>query len=278
MSDRSDKRTRDNSMTGDAGTVMASDNAASEPHPLFPNADREVAFIFFRRRNADGSVERSPRDFAASEIQSWDQVFGRWGGGEYKAYGTDKWHRMIGVAPGRQDWVRFGGPSQPFAPPPVSPAPVPLSPLADLLNAAFEGTPLDIVREDDLLVTIAPICRAFGISSAVELRKLQRDPVWGVCRMRVPVPGGAREMACLRLYLLPVWLFTLKIDNVRASLHPKLLAFKHSAADMLGMFSVSALVDALDALEVRAAGERGDGCVRVAAVVTHGTRVAERTT
>jgi hypothetical protein len=261
-SDRSDQSVRD-SVSGDTGAVMASNNAVSDPHPLFPDANREVAFIFFRRRAADGSVERSPRTWAASQIQSWNEVFERWGGGEYKAYGTDKWHRMIGVARGGPNWARFEGASQPFVPPPAPPAPpVPLNPLVELLNAAFEGTPLDIVREDDLLVRVAPICRALGISSAAALRKLECDPVWGVCRMRVPVPGGAREMACLRLHLLPAWLFTLKIDDVRASLHPKLLAFKHSAADMLGMFSVSALVAALDALEVRAAGERGDGCVR----------------
>jgi hypothetical protein len=130
-----------------------------EPHPLFPREDggpenRDIHFISFSRRRSDGVIDNSPEDWRAGEINSWAQVVGPWGGGEYKAIGKDKNHRVVAWYPEKRgDWLLFDTESKPFTlrdprhlrhPHPATPAPAPLAPpaLTPLEAALFE-----LVRE-----------------------------------------------------------------------------------------------------------------------------------
>src|SRR6516225_3103969 len=91
------------------------------PHPLFPLDDerlehRDIQYVTFRRRRADGKIENCPEDIPASEIQSWADVVGHWGGGDYKAIGENKHHRIVASYPQQSgDWMLFGEESRPLS-------------------------------------------------------------------------------------------------------------------------------------------------------------------
>ena len=74
------------------------------PHSLFPMEDdgpehRDIQFISFRRRQSDGQVDHLAEDIPASEIATWADVVEPWGGGEYKAIGKNKHHRIVAWYP-----------------------------------------------------------------------------------------------------------------------------------------------------------------------------------
>ena len=89
-------------------------------HPLFPlegngPESRDIQFVSFRRRRTDGRADNCAEDIPAHLIQSWTQVQGPWGGGEYKAMAKDSHHRIVAWAPEKPgEWMLFDGPSKPF--------------------------------------------------------------------------------------------------------------------------------------------------------------------
>jgi hypothetical protein len=88
-------------------------------HPLFPGSDepeeRDIVWITFERRTADGTVEHLPEDIPRAEVTSWGQVIEWWGGGGYRAIGKDAGHRVAAVYPlGLNEWVHIDGDSLPF--------------------------------------------------------------------------------------------------------------------------------------------------------------------
>jgi hypothetical protein len=128
------------------------------PHPLFPREDggpesRDIHFISFCRRRSDGAIDYSPEDRLAGEINSWVQVVGPWGGGEYKAVGKDRNHRVVAWYPERSaEWLLFDTEPKPFtlreqrdrpSPPVAAAPPAPLAPLT-----IAECFLLDLIRKD----------------------------------------------------------------------------------------------------------------------------------
>jgi hypothetical protein len=130
-----------------------------EPHPLFPHEDgsperRDIRFVSFRRRQSDGRIDNSPEDIPAGEIHSWDQVVGPWGGGEYKAIGKDKNHRIVAWYPEKSGaWMPFDGESRPYtfrdprhqqSPRSAAPASAPSAPLT---STPVEAALLEVLLE-----------------------------------------------------------------------------------------------------------------------------------
>ena len=77
-------------------------------HPLFPREGdepetRDIHFVTFRRRRSDGKVDNCPEDVRGTEINSWADVVGPWGGGEYKAIGKDKNHKIVAWYPPKRE-------------------------------------------------------------------------------------------------------------------------------------------------------------------------------
>ncbi|MEP7119460.1 MAG: hypothetical protein ABJE95_00900 [Byssovorax sp.] len=104
----------------DARKQVSAPQDGYEPHPLFPCEHdgperRDIRFVSFRRRRSDGKIDNCAEDIPAAEIRSWKQVVGPWGGGEYKALGKDKNHRIVAWYPEKSgEWVLFDGASKPF--------------------------------------------------------------------------------------------------------------------------------------------------------------------
>ena len=131
------------------------------PHLLFPRDDsspehRDIQFVSFRRRRSDGTIDNSPEDIPAGEIHSWDQVVGPWGGGEYKAIGKDKNHRIVACSPEKSgEWALFDGESRPFtfrdprspqSPPSAAPTPAPAT-SPSLASMSLETELLELLVE-----------------------------------------------------------------------------------------------------------------------------------
>jgi hypothetical protein len=106
--------------SGAAGTLPFMSDAPPKEHPLFLREDNvavtsDIQYISFRRRRSDGQVDHCPEDIPADKITSWADVVGPWGGGEYKAIGKDKHHRIVAWSPPEQgEWLLFDQPSKPF--------------------------------------------------------------------------------------------------------------------------------------------------------------------
>lgn len=142
-----------------------------EPHPLFPRdddapEDRDICYVTFRRKRSDGRVDNCPEDIPAGEIQSWADVTGPWGGGEYKVIGKDRRHRIVAWYPPKNgEWLLFDQESRPFtlrnghryspavappAPPaaaPPAPPPAPPTPPAPPGPSPTETLMLEVLRE-----------------------------------------------------------------------------------------------------------------------------------
>lgn len=140
-----------------------------EPHPLFPREDdgpelRDIQFVTFRRRRSDGRIDNCPEDIPACEVLTWAEVVGPWGGGEYKAIGKDKKHRIVAWYPETSGgWTCFDGPSKPFTlrgqcvqtSPPIA---VPVAEHAPTMVAESPPTP-PLSLQSPLEATVAKLAR-----------------------------------------------------------------------------------------------------------------------
>ncbi len=180
MSDVDDKGDKQGSHEPlDARRHVSAPPDGYEPHPLFPREDgspecRDIRFVSFRRRRSDGKIDNSPDDIPAGEIHSWDQVVGPWGGGEYKALGKDKNHRIVAWYPEKSgEWALFDLASKPFtlrdprdqqSPPIAAPAPaVAEAPSASLASTPAETALLELLRE----LRATPSASTFSSDEAV---------------------------------------------------------------------------------------------------------------
>lgn len=115
----------------------------------------------------------------------------------------------------------------------------PVSPLAlvrvpyrygDLLAA--EG---DYPDERERPVPLRPFCDRLGIALSPQLRKLRSVPWTCVITMITQIPGDdqAREVACLPLRALPMWLVTISAGRVAPGAREILEAYQCEAAEVL---------------------------------------------
>lgn len=111
-----------------------------------------------------------------------------------------------------------------------NPAPVPA-----LVRAPFHDAELHAVRVgEDVWVAIRRTCEDLGVSVQGQLEKLGGRP-WATVKLvlMVAADGKEREVACVHLKALPMWLATIEPSRVAEHIRPRLLLFQTEAADVL---------------------------------------------
>lgn len=82
----------------------------------------------------------------------------------------------------------------------------------------FHGQSLPVIPQDDqLLVSIKPICENMGITWGSQYNRIKRNPILseGIFIMKTPSNGGDQETICLPLGLLNGWLFGIDTKRIK---------------------------------------------------------------
>ena len=84
-------------------------------------------------------------------------------------------------------------------------------------------------------VAVTSICDALGLDAKKQRERIQRDPILseGGATMALPSAGGLQDTFCLRLDLLPGWLFTIDHGRVREEARPRVLTYKRECFAVL---------------------------------------------
>ena len=98
-----------------------------------------------------------------------------------------------------------------------------------------------VERQSDRLIPLRPFCDRLGLAVQPQLAKLRGKP-WATITMIVTVAGDGRhrEMACIPLRALPMWLALINHLKVASRVRPMLEAYQREAADVLYMHFLSA--------------------------------------
>lgn len=156
--------------------------------------------------------------------------------------------------------------------------------MSELKTIRFDGDNLQVVREDaQVWVVLKRACEALGIDHDSQRKRLadrERCP-WAttVIMTAVAEDGRNRELFCLDLDSLPMWLATIEVSRVRPEAREKLIHYQRECARVLrdhffGRQQAAQVPDeaALGALIGRALGEQL--APLVGAVVSLSERVA----
>lgn len=99
---------------------------------------------------------------------------------------------------------------------------------------------VDIVtveRDGDIFVPVRPICEALTLSTSSQVQKLKDDPVFAESTVllsnTVAADGREREMLCLPLMLVFLWLGSINPKNVDAKARPAVIAYRLECARIL---------------------------------------------
>lgn len=99
---------------------------------------------------------------------------------------------------------------------------------------------VDIVtveRDGETFVPIKPICDAIGVNYTTQLEKLQSDPTFSgstvPLRGIVAADGKEREMLCLPLMLIYLWLGSINPANVSEKARDKVMKYRLECASVL---------------------------------------------
>jgi len=105
-----------------------------------------------------------------------------------------------------------------------------------LVTYNFDGDPLDVVTEKtDAHVVIRRVCEALGINTSSQIQRLKKDPATCVVIITMQLPGDTqkRDLACIGLRALPLWLAKVHPSKVRPELRAKLIRYQREAAEVL---------------------------------------------
>lgn len=132
----------------------------------------------------------------------------------------------------RSDTFTGGQPTGPKAP--AHPAPTALArvPFRGGFILAAAG-PVD--QEGNRPVPLAPFCEALGIDARSQRQKL-RGKAWAcgvIITSQIPGDDQARQVFCIPLRALPMWLATIHPAKVAPEARPMLEAFQAEACDVL---------------------------------------------
>jgi len=100
-----------------------------------------------------------------------------------------------------------------------------------MTRVPFCGSTLDAVNVDGTVwVSVRRACESLGLAMASQHEKLKTAP-WATIRLIVTVAedGKARELFCVDLDSLPMWLATIDASRVSDEARPKLVRFFGSA-------------------------------------------------
>jgi hypothetical protein len=104
-----------------------------------------------------------------------------------------------------------------------------------LVKFGFHGDDLDVIKEGDKLwVSVRRVCEALGIHNHGQQEKLKEKP-WATVQMICTVGNDAklREILCVDLDSLPMWLATIDANRVAPEVQAKLVAYQREAAKAL---------------------------------------------
>lgn len=108
--------------------------------------------------------------------------------------------------------------------------------MTKLVTVPFRGDTLFAIQDDDgVSVAIKPITDRLGLDWSAQLKRTKRDPILskGMAIMTIPSPGGAQEATCLRLKLLPGWLFGIGANQVREEARPLVMLYQEECHEVL---------------------------------------------
>ena len=99
----------------------------------------------------------------------------------------------------------------------------------------FQGDALQAVRKGEKVwVVVKPVCRALGVAEQRQAAKL-RDKPWATTTLMVAVAedGKNRELFCLALDSLPMWLAGIEPSRAKPQARQKLIAYQRECAQVL---------------------------------------------
>jgi hypothetical protein len=108
--------------------------------------------------------------------------------------------------------------------------------VGELCLFRFHGDDLEVIRgEGTADIIIRRFCEALGVSFQGQIEKLKADPSISIKMILMQVPGDIqrREVACLDIRSIPLWLATIHPSKVAPELRAKLIAYKREAAEVL---------------------------------------------
>lgn len=107
--------------------------------------------------------------------------------------------------------------------------------MSALVRVPFHGDTIDAVRTgDDVWLVLRTACEALGLDADSQRTKL-RSKEWATTAMNTVVAedGKEREMVCLHLDSVPMWLATIEPSRVAEGVREKLIAYQREAARVL---------------------------------------------
>lgn len=122
----------------------------------------------------------------------------------------------------------------------------------------FHGDELAVVPDGRAAyVVVRRVCEALGVSYQGQIDKLKADPSICLKMILTQMPGDdqAREVACVEVRSLPLWLATIHPSKVKQDVRAKLVAYKLECADVLADHFIGkrAVAPTLDATAILAA-------------------------
>lgn len=106
----------------------------------------------------------------------------------------------------------------------------------ELVPFNFHGDEILCIQDEHgIWVAITPVCAALGIDSKSQRAKLQTKTWVSGALITSQLPGStqSREVYCIDLDSLPMWLATIEPSRVRKDLRPKLEDFQRECARAL---------------------------------------------
>jgi hypothetical protein len=101
----------------------------------------------------------------------------------------------------------------------------------------FYGDELIAVQQEDGLIFVLfnRLCENLGLKRWSQVQRVQRHTVMndGLVTLPVETEGGAQQVQCLRIDLLPLWLSGVQATRVKDELQEKLIRYQKEAAQVL---------------------------------------------
>lgn len=108
--------------------------------------------------------------------------------------------------------------------------------MSDLVEVPFYGDAIQAVREGQAVsVVVKRVCESLGLGYSSQLQKLKEKP-WACVTLvvtQMPDDDQRREVACLSLDALPMWLATIEPSRVKPEARFKLVAYQKECARVL---------------------------------------------
>lgn len=106
---------------------------------------------------------------------------------------------------------------------------------SSIVEVPFRGDLVQAARSGDAVwVVVKRVCEALGIAEQRQASKLRGKP-WATTTLMVAVAedGKNREVFCIHLDSLPMWLATIELSRVRPEARDKLVGYQRECARVL---------------------------------------------